>query len=61
MGRNHYKFTKFFDDVIVRLILSRHQNVTAEKIEGFQGFWLNISKTVQLIFTKPISYLGNHI
>ena len=26
-----------------------------------EGFWLNISKTVQLIFTKLMSLLGNHI
>ena len=61
MGRNLYKLTKSFDDVIVMLILSRHQKVTAEKVESFRGFWLNISKTVQLIFTKFMSFLGNHI
>ena len=37
---------KIFDDVVLMLILWRHQNATAEKIEGFQKFWLNISKTV---------------
>ena len=34
MGRNLYKFTKKFDDVIVMLILGCHQNATAEKVEG---------------------------
>ena len=56
MSRNLYKLTKIFDDLIVMLILKRHQNETAEKIESFQGFWLNISKTVQLIFTKLMSF-----
>ena len=46
-------FTKIFEDVIVILIDSC-------KID-FRGFWLNISKTVQLIFTKLMSFLGNHI
>ena len=31
MGRNVYKLTKIFDDVIVKLILLHHQNVTSEK------------------------------
>ena len=61
MGRNLYKLTKIFDDVIVMLILLRHQNATIEKIVGFRGFGLIGSKTVQLIFTKLISFLGNHI
>ena len=61
MGRNLYKLTKIFDDVIVILILWRHQNATAEKVEGFRGFWLNISKTVELIFTKLLLLLGSHI
>ena len=52
---------KKFDDVIVMLILWPHQNVTAEKVEGFRWFRLNISKTVQQIFTKLMSLLGNHI
>ena len=56
-----YKLAKIFYDVIVILILWRHQNATAEKIEGFRGFWLNISKAVQLIFTKRMSFLGNHV
>ena len=56
MGRNLYKLTKMFDDVIVMLILSRHQKATSKKVEGFRGFWLNISKTVQLIFTKLMSF-----
>ena len=34
MGRNRYKLTKIFDDVIVMLILLRHQNATPEKIES---------------------------
>ena len=61
MGRNLYKLIKIFDVVIVMLILWRHQNATAKKVEGFRGFWLNISKTVQLIFTKLMSFLGNHL
>ena len=52
MGRNLYKLTQMFDNVIVILILCRHQNETTEKIADFRWFWLNISKTVQLIFTK---------
>ena len=60
MGRNLYKLTKIFDDVIVMLILLRHQNATAEKVEGFRVFLLNISKTVQLIFAKLVPFLGNH-
>ena len=32
-----------------------------KKVEGFQGFFMNISKTVQRIFTKLISFLGNHL
>ena len=31
MGKNLYKLTKMFDDVIVMLILWRHQNETAQK------------------------------
>ena len=31
MGRDLCKLTKIFDDVIVMLILLRHQNETAEK------------------------------
>ena len=31
MGRNLYKLTKMFDDVIIMSILRRHQNVTAKK------------------------------
>ena len=46
MGRNLYKLTKNFDDIIAMLILWRHQNATAEKIDSFRGFGLNISKTV---------------
>ena len=61
MGRNLYKLTKSFDDAIVMLILWRHQNATAKKVEGFRGFWLNISKTVQLIFSKLMSFLDNHL
>ena len=61
MNRNLYKLTKSFDDVIVTLILWRHRNETAEKTVDFQGFWLNISRTVQPIFTKLMSVLGNHI
>ena len=61
MGRNLCRLTKIFHDVIVMLILRRHQNAAAEKVEGLRRFWLNISKTVQLIFTKFMSLLGNHI
>ena len=61
MGRDLYKVIKIFDDVIVVLILWRHQNETADKIADFLAFWLNISKTVQLIFTKRMSFLGNYI
>ena len=61
MGRNLYKLTKFFDYVIVTLNLGRHQNATAVNIELFREFWPNISKTVQQIFTKLMSLLGNHI
>ena len=60
-GRNLYKLTTIFDDVIIMLILSRHQYETAEKIADFRGFWLNISKRVQLIFTKLMSVLGKNI
>ena len=59
MGRKLHKLTKNFDDVIVMLILWSHSNATAEKVESFRGFWLNITKTVQLIFTKLMSFLGN--
>ena len=48
MGRNLYKFTKIFDDVIKMRQL--------KKVEGFQGFGLNISKKVNLIFTKLLSF-----
>ena len=61
MGRNLYKLTKIFDDAIVMLILRRHQNATAEKIERFRGLWLNIAKMVKQIFTKLMSLLGHHI
>ena len=52
MGKHIYNLIKIFDDVIIMLILWRHENETAEKIADFQGFLLNISKTVKLIFTK---------
>ena len=61
MGRNLYKLIKIFDGVIIMLILWGHQNERTEKIADFRGFWLNISKTVQLMFTKLMSVLGNHI
>ena len=32
-----------------------------KKYKVFEGFLLNISKTVQLIFTKLMSFLGNHL
>ena len=49
MGRNLYKLTKFFEFITSSSVL------TAKKVEGFQGFLLNISKTIQLILTKLIS------
>ena len=61
MDRDLYKLTKIFDDVIVMLSLWRHQNETAEKIADFLAFWLNIWKTVKLIFTKLMSLLGKYI
>ena len=61
MGRDPYKLTKIFYDVIVMLILWHYQNTTAEKVEGFQRFWLNISKTVQLIFTKFLFFRESYI
>ena len=61
MGRNIFKLTKIFYDAIVMLILRRHQNATAKKVVGFRGFLLNISKTVQLIFTRLRSCLGNQV
>ena len=30
-------------------------------MEDFRGFLLNISKMVQLIFTKLMSFLGNYV
>ena len=48
MGRKRYKLTTKFD-------------ATAEKVGGFWGFWLNILKIVQLIFTKRMSFLDNHV
>ena len=30
--------------------------MTAEKVESYLGFLLNISKMFQLIFTKPMSF-----
>ena len=50
MGRNLYKLTKIFDDIIIMLILRRTQNATASEVEGSRGFLLNISKMVKLIF-----------
>ena len=35
MGRNLYKLTEMFDDVIVMLILRRHLTTTAEKNRRF--------------------------
>ena len=61
MGRNLFKLTKIFDDIILMLILRRHKNETPEKIEHFRRFWLNVSETVQQIFIKLMSVLGNHI
>ena len=61
MGRNLYKLTKilmtsssycFYDFIKMKQL---------EKVEGFREFLLNISKTVQLIFIKLLSFLGNHL
>ena len=61
MGGNLYKLIKNFDDVVVMLILLRHQDVTAEKSKRLSRvFAADISKTVQLIFTKLLPFLGNH-
>ena len=38
MGKNLHKLPKNFNDVIVMLILLRHQNATAEKYQVFEGF-----------------------
>ena len=38
-----------------------YQNATDKKVEGFRGFLLNISETVQLILTKPMSFLGSYL
>ena len=61
MGRNLYKLAKKIYDAIVMSILRRHQNETVKKVKGFQGHLLNLSKMVQLIFTKLTSFLGNHL
>ena len=61
MGKNIYKLTKNFDDVMVVSILWRHYQCDVKKVEGFRGFLLNISKMVQLIFTKLKSFLGNYV
>ena len=60
MGKNLYKLIK-------KLMTSCHvdfmtsSNATAKNVEGVRGFWPNISKTVQLIFTKLMSFLVNHL
>ena len=56
MGRNVYKLTKIFDNVIIIVILSRHHYFDVSRQLDFQGFLLNILKTVQLIFTKLMSF-----
>ena len=61
MSRHLHKLTKVFDDITMILILWRHQNATAEKIEGFQGFLLNTSKTVPTDFHQTNVILGNHL
>ena len=38
MDNNRYKLTKHLDDVIVILILWRHQNVTTEKVKFSRDF-----------------------
>ena len=61
MGGNLYKLAKIFDYVIVIVILRRHHLTRAKKLEGFRGFLVNISKAVQLIFAKLMSFLGNYL
>ena len=52
MGRNIYKLTKNFDDVIkMRQLKSRR----------FSRVFDEYLKKVQLIFTKLMSFLGNHL
>ena len=60
MGRNLYNVASIFYDIIVILILWRRKNATAEKVEGFRGGLLNISKRVQLIFTKLVIFRQSH-
>ena len=55
-----FTIEKHFDHVVVMLILWRHKNATAEKVEGFRGFLLDISRTVRLIF-KLISFLSIYV
>ena len=50
-----------FDDAIVMSSLGLQQDVTAKKVKGIRGFLLNISKTVQLIFSRLMSFLGSHL
>ena len=61
MNRNLYKLTKIFDDFIVMLILCCRQDATAKTCIIFEGFLMKISKTVQLLFTKLMSFLGNQL
>ena len=51
MGRDLCKLTKVLMTSSSFDFMSL-SNETAEKIADFRAFWLNISKTVQLIFTK---------
>ena len=44
MDRNLYKLTKLFDEVIVILMLGRHQTATAKKVEGFRNFFAEYLK-----------------
>ena len=65
MDRNLLKLSIGFHNIIVILDFMTSSSflraVTAKKVEGFLEFLLNISITAQLIFTKPMSFLGNHL
>ena len=62
MSRNLYKLTKSFDDVVVISILLSHHHFDVSRLlkkpKVFKGVLLNISKTVQLIFIKLLSFFG---
>ena len=56
------KLEKSFDDVIVISMLWSHHrfDVWPQLKSRFWGFLLNISKMVQVIFTKPCHFLDNY-